>query len=164
MVYELWERNLSENLVPHWQTFDRAQSEVKINDQSRLDMMLWSSKDFDVKKWKPKSMETPSHLIEVKNVTMREGERAVFPDAVTTRGQKHIQELIDLQARGFTTEMVYVIGRQDCEAFSPADAIDPEYGMRLREAQKQGVRLTAFCTEMTEDAIFLNGKTLPIEL
>ena len=87
---------------------------------------------------------------------------ALYPDAVTTRGQKHLQELIDLQRNGFTTEMVYVVQRQDCSRFQPADDIDPEYGRLLRLAQEEGVKITALKTQMSPSEISLTGEVLDL--
>ena len=160
LVHELF----TNKPLKHWQAFDRAQMELKISDKSRIDMVLWNSQDHDVTKWKPKAIEKPMHLIEIKNVTLGDGDEASFPDAVTERGQKHIDELMTLQKQGFTTEMVYVVQRTDCKVFRPADDIDPVYGQKLREAVKIGVKATALLTEMSAEKVQLTGTEIPIEL
>ena len=78
--------------------------------------------------------------IEIKNTTLAENNHALFPDTTTTRGQKHLSELMDLlpDARPI---MLYFINRKDCTHFSVGDAYDPTYGQLLRQAMKQGVEV-----------------------
>ena len=72
----------------------------------------------------------------MKNVTLVDGDRALFPDSVSTRGQKHLQELIEIKKSGTEAAMLFIISREDVSSFSPADEIDAEYGKLLREAEK----------------------------
>ncbi|MFK8184411.1 MAG: DNA/RNA nuclease SfsA [Phormidesmis sp.] len=86
---------------------------------------------------------TPDHrpiYLEVKNTTWTHGTRALFPDCVTTRGQKHLKELMAL-AKTARPVMVYFINRGDCDEFSPGDSADPTYGQLLREAVAAGVEV-----------------------
>ncbi|MCS7031157.1 MAG: DNA/RNA nuclease SfsA [Gloeomargarita sp. SKYG116] len=78
--------------------------------------------------------------VEVKNTTWVQGRLALFPDTVTTRGQKHLRELLRLvpQARAV---LIYFIGRSDCTHFAPGDKADPIYGQLLRQAVRQGVEI-----------------------
>jgi sugar fermentation stimulation protein A len=78
--------------------------------------------------------------LEVKNTTWTNKNIALFPDTVTTRGQKHLRELIDLLSRAKPI-MLYFINRGDCDQFKPGDEADPEYGKLLREAIKLGVEI-----------------------
>lgn len=100
LVFEAWQNQI----VPHWTEFDRAQLEVKINAQSRLDLALWNSKNAPdgLTKLKAPFENLKLHFVEVKNVTMAENGVAFFPDAVTSRGAKHIEELLTLQDQGHT--------------------------------------------------------------
>ncbi|MFW6197408.1 MAG: DNA/RNA nuclease SfsA [Myxococcota bacterium] len=88
--------------------------------------------------------------IEVKNTTLAlehgERRRAAFPDAVTERGRKHLFELMAAVAGGHRAAMVFCAQRSDCDAFVPADAIDPAYGKALREAVDAGVEAYALAT------------------
>lgn len=86
----------------------------------------------------------PCH-VEVKNVTLVEDGVALFPDAVTTRGLKHLRELTEVVRGGGRAAMVYCIQRRDAHRFRPADAIDPAYGAALRAAVAGGVEALA-CT------------------
>jgi sugar fermentation stimulation protein A len=104
------------------------------------------------------------HYIEVKNVTLGRNGEAQFPDAVTERGQKHLKELMSLMKKGHSAELVFVIQREDCKAFSPADDIDPEYGKLLRQAIKQGVRVTALTTKLSPLGIRLTGEVLQVRI
>lgn len=78
--------------------------------------------------------------LEVKSVTLSQGHVALFPDTVTTRGQKHLRELIALLPQSRAV-MLYFINRGDCLSFAPADNYDPVYGELLREAVLQGVEV-----------------------
>ncbi|RYZ67324.1 MAG: DNA/RNA nuclease SfsA, partial [Proteobacteria bacterium] len=96
----------------HWHGYDSVKPEFKISAETRLDFALG------------KTGSDKKHFIEVKNVTLAEGEVAMFPDAETTRGQKHLQELMKLVDEGHTAEILFTIQRNDCEHFAPAHLID----------------------------------------
>lgn len=101
--------------------------------------------------------------VEVKNVTLVEDGRALFPDAVTTRGQKHLRELLHCVERGERGVIFYVVQRGDAEAMAPADRIDPEYGRLLREVVAQGVEALAYRAVVSPTEIVL-VKRLPVLL
>ena len=77
---------------------------------------------------------------------------ALFPDTVTTRGQKHLQELMDLLPDA-QPMMLYFINRKDCDRFSPADDYDPDYGKLFREAVEKGVKILPCRFEITPQGI-----------
>jgi len=77
----------------------------------------------------------------VKNVTMKIGDQALFPDAVTTRGRKHLNTLIRVKQSGIRAVMLYVVQRLDVNQFGPAREIDPGYAGSLEEAISQGVEV-----------------------
>ncbi len=85
-------------------------------------------------------------LLEVKNVTLCENSVARFPDAVTTRGQKHLLELQDAVTHGYRGVIFFLVQRAEATSFSPADEIDPEYGRLLREVVAAGVLPLAYKT------------------
>lgn len=145
----------NEKTLPHWKKFDSVQSEVKISDHSRVDLVLWSSQSTSIKKWKKEdfSQKHPVHFVEIKNVTLKEKHTALFPDAVTERGQKHIQELVSLIKRGFTAELLFVVQRTDVEDFEPAKEIDPEYAQLLHAAVKEGLKVTAISFEISKNGL-----------
>ena len=126
---------LESHLIPELTDYDTVRSEVPYgkNKKSRIDFLLSSSKSEQGTHSKP-------IYVEVKNTTWVDQTLALFPDTVTTRGQKHLQELIDVvpEARAV---MLYFINRGDCDRFSPGDAADPTYGELLREAIAKGVEV-----------------------
>ena len=74
-------------------------------------------------------------------MTWADGTVARFPDAVTTRGQKHLSELMGILAAGGRAVTLYFINRSDCHSFAPGDSIDPVYGSKLREAIACGMEV-----------------------
>jgi sugar fermentation stimulation protein A len=136
----------------HWAGFDEVKAEFKISAETRLDFAL-SKKNSDKK-----------HFIEVKNVTLADGKTAKFPDAETTRGQKHLQELMNLITAGHTAEILFTIQRGDCEDFAPADEIDPEYGRLLRQAQKRGLKITPLVVNLSPTEAILSDRELLLKM
>lgn len=106
--------------------YDYIKPEVKYGADSRVDFLLTSN-----------VTKVPIYL-EVKNTTLAEADLALFPDTVTTRGQKHLQELTAVLSFGKAV-MLYFINRGDCGRFCPADSYDPLYGKLLRQAVTQGL-------------------------
>ena len=89
-------------------------------------------------------------LVEVKNVTLLCGpDVACFPDAVTSRGQKHLRELLAVQQQGARAVIFFLVQRGEASAFTPADQIDPEYGRLLREVATAGVEVLAYRSIVT---------------
>lgn len=140
------------NLYSHWMDFDKVLPEYKINSETRLDFAL------------KKNGSDKMHFIEVKNVTLEDRGVAKFPDAVTERGQKHLRELMNLMALGHTAELVFTIQRNDCGSFSPADDIDPDYGLLLREAYHKGLKITPIVVELSPELAELSELQLSVKL
>ncbi len=154
LVHEAW----SQKRIPDWHPFTQAKREVKLSPETRIDLVLAPNET---------ALAEGRDLtyVEVKNVSYFENGVARFPDAVTVRGQKHLQELMKLKSKGFGAETVFVIQREKCRAFAPADAIDPEYGRLLRQAAEQGVKLRAFACEIDpKTGVSLSATPVPIEL
>lgn len=86
--------------------------------------------------------------VEVKNTTWAKGTLALFPDTVTTRGQKHLKELAAIIPQAQAV-MLYFINRGDCTEFSPGDEADPTYGVLLRQAMAKGVKVLPCRFEVT---------------
>jgi sugar fermentation stimulation protein A len=155
---QLAKEAFEKKIFSHWRSFDELQAEVKINPESRLDLLLTDSKS------------KKKHYVEIKNTTLADGDVAAkkgcarFPDAVTERGQKHLRELMKLIDLGHEAEILFTVQRGDCAMFSPADEIDPEYGRLLREAHKKGVVITVAFVDISPTEIRLSGKTLPVQL
>ena len=105
--------------------------EVRFGANSRVDLLL----------------EDPAKglcYVEVKNVTYRVGSRALFPDAVTDRGAKHLVELREMARRGHRAVIFFLVNRDDCASMGPAEAIDPRYAGLLREVAAEGVEPLAY--------------------
>jgi sugar fermentation stimulation protein A len=103
-------------------------------------------------------------LLEVKNVTLCCAERmACFPDAVTERGQKHLRELLRARQEGWRAAVFFLVQRGEAQAFTPADAIDPEYGRLLRAAVAGGVEALAYRTLITPEMVTID-RALPVVL
>ena len=94
--------------------------------------------------------------VEVKNCTLVENGVASFPDAVTSRGLKHLRELQKLHGQGCRCAMFFLIQRMDVKRFKPADHIDPDYGKGLRKAAKNGVEIIVYDTKIDLKGIRLN--------
>ncbi len=129
--------------------YPEIRSEVAYGTGSRIDLFL--------------SGERGNCYVEVKNVTLVENGRALFPDAVTARGQKHLRELMEVVRLGHRAVNFFVVQRGDGDSVSPADAIDPGYGALLREAAQAGVELLAYRAVVTQSEIILS-QSLPVLL
>jgi len=117
--------------VPELAGYAHVRREVPYGRGSRIDLLLED--------------ETRGTChVEVKSTTLAEDGIALFPDAVTARGTKHLGELARLARRGLRAVQFFLVSRADVELFRPADAIDPEYGRALRRAAKAGVEVLAY--------------------
>ncbi|MBR8536134.1 DNA/RNA nuclease SfsA [Carboxylicivirga sediminis] len=128
--------------------YTHVQREVKTGD-SRIDIMAQNTHE--------------TCFIEVKNVTMKDSEYARFPDAVTTRGKKHLEELINLRKEGIRAVMLYIIQRSDVEIFAPAHEIDPDYAYTLKHAYNAGVEIIPIRVKVNPNEIKIE-KELPFVL
>lgn len=113
----------------------------------------WEDSRFDIYSEGPEN----ACFIEVKNVTLREGKRALFPDAVTTRGKKHLNTLIRVKKKGIRAVMLYVVQRMDVTSFSPAREIDPDYAKALDEAIRKGVEIFVAQARVSPEEITFQG-------
>ena len=82
-------------------------------------------------------------FLEVKGCTLEKDGRALFPDAPTERGVKHVKELVECKKHGFEAYILFVIQMKGIDSFSPNDATHPEFGAALRDAAKSGVNILA---------------------
>jgi len=102
-------------------------------------------------------------FIEVKNVTLKDGKFARFPDAVTKRGKKHLESLMRVKEQGMRAVMLYVIQRKDIDIFAPAGDIDPEYAEILVQAFRKGVEIIPVQASVTPEEIKISNE-IPFEL
>jgi sugar fermentation stimulation protein A len=133
---------------------DWLRREVACGEGTRCDLLLGGG---------PREEPRFRTWVEVKNVTLVEEAVALFPDAVTVRGRRHLAALSERVACGDRGVMLYVVQREDAEAFGPADAIDPAYGQALRQARADGVELLAYRAAVSTDGIAL-VTPLPVQL
>lgn len=173
--------------IPELAGYSHLRREVKYGTNSRIDILLSNhdtaataksgkaaEKDQEKSQKKEKASGTPENgqavaaakplcYVEVKNVTLKEGDMALFPDAVTTRGEKHLRALMAEVANGNRAVMVYLINRPDCVAFSAAERVDPVYAARLKEAMAAGVEVLAYACTLSHTAIEVAHR-LPVQL
>ena len=129
--------------------YERIRSEVRYGQNSRIDLLLEKGK-------KP-------CFVEVKNCTLVQDGVAYFPDAVTSRGLKHLVELQKELRKGSRCVMFYLVQRMDAKRFRPADHIDPAYGEELRRAFRNGVEVLVYDVFLNLEGISLNRR-LPYKL
>ena len=124
------------------QGYTNIRAEVKYGHQnSRIDLLL----------------EKPGEqcYVEVKSVTLLENGTLMFPDAVTTRGQKHLQELIAMKNEGHRAVIFFAALHTGSRRFAPAAHIDPAYVQLLKEAARSGVEIVAYGAEISPETIEL---------
>ena len=100
-------------------------------------------------------------FLEVKGVTLENDSICAFPDAPTTRGTKHLQELTKLAKEGYGAYILFVIQMSDVRYLHPNDTTDPAFGKALREAAQAGVQILAMDCAVTEDSMVLRN---PVEV
>ncbi|EEA95941.1 DNA/RNA nuclease SfsA [Pseudovibrio sp. JE062] len=137
----LVEEAIEAGRIPELTGYDKLRREVKYGKNSRIDILLEGEGDKRI-------------YVEVKNVTLaREDGVAEFPDAVTARGAKHLDELSDMVREGHRAAMVFLIQRDDCDALVLARDIDRKYGEAFDAAVKAGVEVYAIGCRLTADEI-----------
>jgi len=83
---------------------------------------------------------------------------ALFPDAVTERGRRHVSDLVKARKEGFRAGIPFIVQRTDAHLFSPNDKTDPKFGKVLREAVAEEVEAYAYCSELNKNRITLKEK------
>ena len=136
---------LQNNLIKEFDKKIEIKPETKFGTNTRFDFLVTKN---DLKSF-----------IEVKNVTLsRKKGIAEFPDAVTSRGLKHIRELIKANEKGYKIYILYLIQRNDCKSFKIAEDIDPEYSDSLSKAVKKKLNVLCFDCKFSPKGIKLNQK------
>jgi len=119
--------------------------EVRYGVNSRIDLLLENRPD-----------DGAPCYVEVKSVTLRREGRAEFPDAVTARGAKHLEELGTIAEQGARAVMLYLVQREDCESFAIAADIDPAYARGLSRALVRGVEALCYTCRLTRREIVID--------
>ena len=136
---------LKNNLIKEFDKNITIKPEVKFGDNTRFDFMI-AKKNYKA-------------FIEVKNVTLsRKPKIAEFPDSVTSRGAKHIEELIKASKKGYEVYIAFIIQREDCNQFAIAHDIDPEYSELLSKAVKKKLNILCYDCKFSSKGIKLNKK------
>ena len=136
---------LSNNLINELKNSDEIKAEVFFNKETRF--------DFLIKKNKQKI------FLEVKNVTLfRNKNTAEFPDAITSRGSKHLLALIDAIKKGYKAYLLFLVQIENMENFKIANDIDSEYYKNYLAAKKAGVNFLAYRCNISSKKIFIEKK------
>lgn len=137
----LTEEAISIGLIDDLATYPELKREQRYGENSRIDILLSAA-------------DRPDAYVEVKNVHMRRYEGlAEFPDTVTARGAKHLNELANMIRDGNRAIMIYLIQRADCERFQLCGDLDPAYFRAFHDAKKVGVEAYAVRCQITAEAI-----------
>ena len=130
--------------------FTEIKSEVKFNKQTRFDFLV--------------SNNYEKCFLEVKNVTLKRNKNlAEFPDAPTSRGLKHLNELCVAKEMGYKSYILFLIQRSDCDSFAVAHDIDKEYWSAFKKAIKKGVKMISYDCKLNDEEIKLNKQIKIIE-
>ncbi|NUM88556.1 MAG: DNA/RNA nuclease SfsA [Bdellovibrionales bacterium] len=133
---------LGKRLIPELAGWSEVKPEAR-RGESRFDFLLTESDEC----W-----------VEVKSVSMGEGQHGAFPDSVTERGQKHLRHLMEIRREGKRAVMLFLLMREGGIDVRPADEIDPGYGVLLREAVKAGVEVLVYGTRFDARGISLGER------
>jgi sugar fermentation stimulation protein A len=146
----LAEEAIRQGCIPELAGYRRWRREVNYGVNSRIDLLC--ERDGG-----------PACYVEVKNVHLKRADAAEFPDCVTARGAKHLRELTAMVAAGQRAVMLYIVQRADCNRFSIAVDIDPDYAAGLKQAMQAGVE--AICYSCRVDVAGISvAKPLPIDV
>lgn len=129
--------------------YGTVRPEVNYGEKSRVDFLLTGP-------------DLPDAYVEVKNVHLRrEGDWAEFPDSVTTRGARHLEELSSMVAAGHRAVMLYLVQRTDCARLKMAGDLDPGYAAAFGRAAEAGVEMLCYGTEISTEGVWIAGP-LPV--
>jgi len=136
---------LQNNLIKEFNNISNIQPEIKFGLNTRFDFLITDEKK--------------KSFIEVKNVTLsRKRAIAEFPDSKTTRGLKHINELLKASKKNYNIFILFLIQRNDCKSFTIAKDIDPDYSIALSKAVKNKLKILCYDCKFSPKGIKLNNK------
>jgi len=136
---------IRDGTVTELQGYPSLRTEVKYGSRnSRIDLLLEG--------------EDARCYVEVKSVTLREGEKLMFPDAVTVRGQKHLEELMEVKRNGDRAVLFFAVLREGGTRFEPAAHIDPDYAALLERARRNGVEVLIYRARFDNGAVALTER------
>ena len=145
MANKIVSHGLSNNLIKELENNDSIKSEVFFNKETRFDFFI--------------TKNSQKSFVEVKNVTLfRDEKTAEFPDAITTRGSKHLITLIDAIKKGYKSYLIFLVQIQNMEKFKIAKDIDSEYYKNYLAAKKAGVNFLAYRCKISSKEILIEKK------
>ena len=125
--------------------YDNIKTESKFSTNTRFDFLISNSKE--------------KCFLEAKNVTLVRDEKiAEFPDSITSRGTKHLIELINAKKKGFKSYVLYLIQREDCKAFKIAEDIDKDYKNAFDKAIKAGIKILCYDCKISHKEVKINNQ------
>lgn len=141
---------IAAGLIPELDGYEHIRTEVKYGaENSRIDLLL--------------ERVGQQCYVEVKSLTLGEGEIGYFPDAVTERGRKHLRELETMVEQGHRAVLFFCVQHNGVKVARPADHIDPKYGAALRQAHQNGVEVMAWQCDLSAAEITI-ARALPVDL
>jgi sugar fermentation stimulation protein A len=132
--------------IPELDGYTSFRREVNYGKNSRVDILL--------------ETENKRCYVEVKSVSLARDHIACFPDAVTARGKKHLDELLDMVKEGHRAVMFFLVQREDANIFKPANDIDPLYAETLKNAYNNGVEILVYQAKVNPEEITIHKKLL----
>jgi sugar fermentation stimulation protein A len=151
MANRIAQHALKNNLIKELKNNDLIKPEVFFNKETRFDFLI--------------EKNNQKSFVEVKNVTLfRNKDTAEFPDAVTTRGTKHLLALIDAIKKGYNSYLLFLVQIQNMEYFKIAKDIDSEYYNSYLMAKKAGVNFLAYRCDISSKKIFIDKKLKIIDV
>jgi len=141
---QLAEEAILNGTITELQGFDELQREVKYGEEnSRIDFLLTCD-------------HKPDCYVEVKSCTLLEGDQGYFPDTVTTRGQKHLRELMNIVKNGDRAVLLFTVLHTGINSFKVANHIDEKYTDLLQQAMNSGVEVLVYKAKISPETIFLS--------
>lgn len=151
---QLAEEAILNGTITELQGFNELKREVKYGEEnSRIDFLLTHNNDLD-----SDTKKVTKTYIEVKSVTLLEGDQGYFPDTVTTRGQKHLRELMSIVKNGDRAVLLFTVLHTGINSFKVANHIDKTYAALLQEAINAGVEVLVYKAKISSELIFLSEK------
>ena len=145
LANNLVKEGLENNLLLEFKNLEKIKSEVFYNKETRFDFLI--------------EKNGKKSFLEVKNVTLiRDGITSEFPDAITSRGSKHIKTLIEATKKGYNCYVLFLIQINNCKYFKIAKDIDKEYYENFKKAKKMGVNFIAYNCKVGSKEIKINKK------
>ncbi|KRO55829.1 MAG: sugar fermentation stimulation protein [Pelagibacteraceae bacterium BACL5 MAG-120705-bin12] len=145
MANKIAHHGLKNNLIKELKNNENIKPEVFFNKETRFDFLIEKNKQ--------------KIFMEVKNVTLfRDKNTAEFPDAITSRGSKHLLTLIDAIKQGYKSYLLFLVQIENMEYFRIAKDIDSEYYNNYLIAKKAGVNFLAYRCKINSKEIFIDKK------